>query len=503
MALYGADIGELRQLARSLDSASSQLRSITSTLGSVIQIQAWHGRDADMFRSDWGGTHEPLLQRTLSELSRASQVLIANALEQEQTSSVTDGAAGTGTGGSGSGAPGGVADPAAQQDADTLTELLAGMTPAERAAYLKSDEFTQWAAEHPEGAKLALDAAADSGVIPVNNKAYADFLSDYWNNKAMEEMGIDPSTWDTSKGTEYNWQTIKSVYDFYGKQFLDNPDLQWAGMANMIGPSFAGGFQDMAAMRDIAQAILNNPVSDLPLPYLDQLEIVAKMSDSELAFYEKSMLDMNKEIFLDQARQHMAYENGGLAEVQRLADSGAITQTTADAWAKIDSGDPAQVAAGNTMLLQREQNDIIADDYNSMRAHPLTGEAVTFLVTLAGEPSIPGALSYPEVFPYKFTIESPGTENIPFTNVDNPLQFSTEFTTNFPDGNIADADQRWALISKDTLPAYQELLRDNPDLAREIIASDFNDRTDAARPTSNIPEILQRLLTPHPPEFSQ
>lgn len=504
MALYGADVAELRQLARSLDSASSQLRSITSTLGSAIQTRAWHGRDADMFRSDWGGTHEPLLQRTLAELSRASQVLIANALDQEQTSSVTDGAAGSGAGTPfAPGAPGGPVDPATQQDADELTDLLAGMTPAERAAYLKSDEFARWAAEHPEGAKLALDAAADDGVIPVNNKAYADFLSDYWNNKAMDEMGIDPSTWDTSKGTQYNWETIKSVYDFYGKQFLANPDLQWAGMANMIGPSFAGGFQDMAAMRDIAQAVLDNPVSDLPIPYLDQIEIVANMSDKELAFYETSMLDMNKEIFLDQARQHMAYENGGLAEVQRLADSGAITQQTADAWEKIDSGDPAQVAAGNTALLQREQNDIIANDYNSMRDHPLTGEAVTYLVTLAGEPSIPGAKSFPEVFPYQFTIESPGPENIPFTGLDNPTQFSTEFTTNLPDGNIADADQRWALISKDTLPAYQDLLKNDPELAREIIASDFTDRTEAARPTSNIGPIIERLLTPHVPEVSQ
>jgi hypothetical protein len=486
MVVYGADIAELRRLARSLDAASSQLRSITSTLGSAIQTRAWHGRDADMFRSDWGGTHEPLLQRTLTELSRASHVLIANALDQEQTSSVTDGAAGPGS-----------------RTSDELTDLLADMTPAERAAYLKSDEFARWAAEHPDAAKLALDAAVDDGVIPMNNKAYADFLSDYWNNKATDEMGIDPSTWDTSKGTEANWETIKSVYDFYGKQFLDNPDLQWAGMANMIGPSFAGGFQDMAAMRDIAQAILDNPISDLPVPYLDQLEIVANMSDTELAFYETSMLDMNKEIFLDQARQHMAYENGGLEEVQRLADSGAITQTTADAWKKIDTGDPAQVAAGNTALLQREQNDIIANDYNAMRDHPLTGEAVTYLVTLAGEPSIPGAKSFPEVFPYQFTIESPGPENIPFTGMDNPTQFSTEITTNLPDGNIADADQRWALISKDTLPAYQDLLKNDPELAREIIASDFNDRTEAARPTSNIGPILERLLTPHIPEVSQ
>jgi hypothetical protein len=54
-----------------------------------------------------------------------------------------------------------------------------------------------------------------------------------------------------------------------------NPDLQWAGMANMIGPSFAGGFKDMAMMRDLAQQIADNPASDIPLPVLDHIEQLA------------------------------------------------------------------------------------------------------------------------------------------------------------------------------------------------------------------------------------
>jgi hypothetical protein len=205
------------------------------------------------------------------------------------------------------------------------------------------------------------------------------------------------------------------------------------------------------------------------------------------------MLDMNKEIFLDQARQHEAYMNGGIDEINRLRDSGAIDPETAKAWAQIDSGDPAQVKEGNTALLYREQNEIIADDYTDMRNHP-GGEAVTYMVTLAGEPSIPGAKSYPEVFPYKFSVESPGPENLPFTNWDNPTQFRTDFTTGFPDGNIADAEQRWALIKQDTLPAYQDLLANNPQQARDIIGSDFNDRVEQYRPTNNIPGIMDRFL---------
>ena len=482
---YGADVAQLRQLAKELARNADSLTTLGQQLSGSITNSPWRGNDGDRFRHEWNSSHLRALQSAASGITAASRSILKNADEQDAAS--TGGASGPGAGGQGSGGPGSGAN------GQELTDLLNGMTPAERAEYLRSDEFKKWALEHPEEAKAAMDAAADSGLIRKKSPEYSQFLSDYWNQQAMRKMGIDPSAWDTSKGTEYNWETIKKVYDFYGQAFLSNPDLQWAGMANMIGPSFAGGFKDMAMLRDLAQQIADNPASDIPIPVLDQIEQLAGMTDEEIKFYETSMLDMNKEIFLDQARQHQAYMNGGIDEINRLKDSGAIDPATAEAWAQIDSGDPAQVKEGNTALLYREQNEIIADDYTGMRNHP-GGEAVTYMVTLAGEPSIPGAKSYPEVFPYKFSVESPGPENIPFTSWDNPAQFRTDFTTGFPDGNIADAGQRWALIKQDTLPAYQDLLANNPQQARDIIASDFNDRVEQYRPTNNIPGIMDRFL---------
>ncbi|WAJ32693.1 WXG100 family type VII secretion target [Arthrobacter sp. FX8] len=476
---YGGDVEQLRQLAKDLAAGANRLNVLGQQLSSSIGSGLWKGRDGDRFRSEWTSSHARLLRSATAGLESAARTLLANADEQEKAS--TGGPGGPGSGGSGSGT------------AQDLTDRLNAMTPAERRAYLLSDGFRQWAQANPEAAKTAMDAAADSGLISKNSKGYQDFLNSYWNRQAMLDMGIDPADWDTSKGTEYNWETITKVYDFYGQAYLANPDLQWAGMANMIGPSFAGGFRDMAMLRDLAQQITDNPASDIPLPVLDQLEQLAGMTDAEIRFYETSMLDMNKEIFLDQARQHQAYLNGGIDEINRLRDSGAIDQATANAWAQIDSGDPDQVREGNTALLYREQNEIIADDYDNMRGHP-GGEAVTYMVTLAGEPSIPGAKSYPEVFPYSFSVESPGPENIPFTSWDNPAQFRTDFTTGFPDGNIANADQRWNLIRQDTLPAYQHLLATDPDRAAQIIGSDFDGRVDQYRPTNNIPGIMDRFL---------
>lgn len=480
---YGADVSQLRQLAKTMAGSAHKLSVLGQQLSGTLSGTGWHGTDGERFRSDWSSAHLPALKKAAGQMEAASKALLKNADEQDKAST---GSSGSGNQGGGPGGPGG--------QADELTNKLEGMTPAERKAYLASDEFKQWALENPEAAKAAMDAAADSGLIDKRSPEYADFLSDYWNQQAMREMGIDPATWDTSKGTEYNWETIKKVYDYYGRAYLENPDLQWAGMANMIGPSFAGGFKDMALMRDLAQQITNNPVSDIPLPVLDQLEQLAGMTDQEIKFYETSMLDMNKEIFLDQARQHEAYMNGGIEEINRLRDSGAIDSGTAQAWAQIDSGDPAEIQKGNTTLLYREQNEIIADDYVNMKNHP-GGEAVTYMVTLAGEPSIPGARSFPEVFPYTYSVESPGPEKVPVTGWDNPLQFRTDFTTGFPDGNIADADSRWALISQDTLPAYQDLLATDPERARDIIASDFNGRVEEHRPLNNIPDITGRFLS--------
>ncbi|XAS67274.1 WXG100 family type VII secretion target [Micrococcaceae bacterium Sec5.7] len=489
---YGADIAQLRRLAKDLAGGANRLTALGQQLGSAISSSPWKGHDGDHFRSDWTSSHLVALKCAAAGMETASKALLKNADEQDKAS---------GSSGSGGQASGGQSAPG-NGTAQDLTDKLNGMTADERRAYLNSDEFKKRALEDPEAAKAAMDAAADSGLIEKKSPEYADFLSDYWDQQAMREMGINLPAWDTSKGTEYNWETIKKVYDFYGRAYLSNPDLQWAGMANMIGPSFAGGFKDMAMMRELAQQIADNPASDVPIPVLDQLEQLASMTDEEIKFYETSMLDMNKEIFLDQARQHEAYMNGGMGEINRLRDSGAIDAGTARAWAQIDSGDPAQIKEGNTSLLYREQNEIIADDYDNMRSHP-GGEAVTYMVTLAGEPSIPGARSYPEVFPYTFSVESPGPESVPFTSWDNPTQFRTDFTTGFPDGNIANGDQRWALISQDTLPAYQNLQATDPERAKEIIGSDFNDRVEQYRPTNNIPDIMGRFASGFDAEVHQ
>jgi len=379
----------------------------------------------------------------------------------------------------------------AADDARMLTRKLERMSAEERAAYLGSPEFRDWAAEHPEGAKRAMDAAADSGLIEMASDEYGDFLRDYWGGRAMSRAGIDPETWDPELGSAKNWDTVIKVYEYYGQLYLDDPDLQWAGMANLAGPSFAGAFKDLSVSGRISRALLDRRGSDIDPRVRSLLEPIAGLSAHELKFYEVSLLKMQKEIFLDLAWQHEAYRSGGREEIERLAATEALDAEAGDAWKQIGSGNPGAVLLGNRALLKREQLEIIDDDYDRMRTHLPSGPAVTRLITSIGQPSIPGAKSFPEVFPQKVVVETLGPQEIPLIGIDNPFQVQLTGRTGLPNGDISIAEHRWALINQDTLPAYRRLGQRN---TKRLVASDLEQRIEAARPTRHLEDIAARLL---------
>jgi hypothetical protein len=222
--------------------------------------------------------------------------------------------------------------------------------------------------------------------------------------------------------------------------------------------------------------------------------------EDELAFYEVTLLQMQKEIFLDMAVAHEAYLDGGIETIERLyADdpyghgSDAIT-----AWRRIDegaaSGDTDMVAGGNRDLLLREQLHVINDDYRMMRERPVTGEAFTYVFTAVGAPSIPGASGYADVFPINAEVRASTDGGLGGWLRDALLPVEVEAAvgtaTPLPDGNVADFDDRWALIEEDTLPAYVELLEQHPDEAASILSTPVADRVDEWRIVHRIDDIV-------------
>ena len=350
----------------------------------------------------------------------------------------------------------------------------------------------------PAELKVRLDLMRKMGVDP---KQYKNLLQLYWVATAAQKAGIDLSKWDPSRGAGALKDIILKVYTYYGNLYLQNPYMQWAGMANMIGPSFAAGFFDLDLFRRIAKGLEHQP----GVPF--DMRALAGASDQELKFFETTFLTMQKDIFFDQAMMHEAYLGGGMASIRELQEAGLIDPRGEQAWANIDegrrTGNVDLLKAGNTALLYREQHDIIEHNYQKMYDRPLTGPAFTYLMTAVGEPSIPGAKSFAEYKPLTVTVETPGPERIPFTPWDNPLQGEVKVKTPLPDGNIAHFDDRWDYISKDTLPAYQKLLAEDPGRAKDIIGSDVGGRIDEYRLQNRADDLAKKFITDWDVDFDQ
>ncbi|MDT5281866.1 MAG: hypothetical protein QOJ20_3061 [Mycobacterium sp.] len=440
-----------------------QVRSVLQHGGLLADPNHWNGGLAGKWRNDWGTDANHLRQAAakLDELEYRAQQVVDDIFKAD--GSVLRAANGLGL-------------PLSNLDG----EQSGGINPS-----LPTDLPTL---------QKALDAARAAGTDP---QQYAALLQQYWLVKAATEAGIDLKTWDPSTGVGGNLQNITNVYKLYGKLFLDHPELQWAGMANMIGPSFAGGFMDLDSMKKLTEG-LAHVINSLPPglrnalpPELSNLVAVgAQLTADELSWFENKFLAMQKHIFIDMASQHEAYLNGGTAAIDEMRRAGLIDNRAQNAWNDIASGDPYRIQHGNTDLLYREQNQVIAKQYDQMYQHDgPVGPVMTYLMSVVGAASIPGTKTPGEYHP----LNVGGDVTIPGLLVDETV--GAHLKTPLPDFDIADRDARWDYITHDTLPAYQKLLHEHPEQASQIVASPVEDRISQQRLAHRWPKLADELLT--------
>ncbi|QOD03247.1 hypothetical protein [Pseudarthrobacter sp. BIM B-2242] len=95
MTFYGADVNQLRELARAVDKAATLLSSRAGSLQGQIQSAPWKGMDGAQFRQDWTGSHRPALERVAQSLRHNSKLLLQHANEQEKASDASGGGGGS------------------------------------------------------------------------------------------------------------------------------------------------------------------------------------------------------------------------------------------------------------------------------------------------------------------------------------------------------------------------------------------------------------------------
>ncbi|MET1089368.1 MAG: hypothetical protein ABWY04_19975 [Arthrobacter sp.] len=86
MAIWGADVDQLRQLGNKLKSGASEIEAQRSTLTKALDSVNWLGPDADKFKGEWQSTHATLLTKVAEALREAGTKATQNAEQQTQAS---------------------------------------------------------------------------------------------------------------------------------------------------------------------------------------------------------------------------------------------------------------------------------------------------------------------------------------------------------------------------------------------------------------------------------
>ncbi|HJV97950.1 MAG TPA: hypothetical protein VJ617_02470 [Arthrobacter sp.] len=214
MTIYGADVSQLRDLAKAVDKAASLLSSRATSLQGQIQAAPWKGADGDHFRQDWTSSHRPGLERVVSSLRENSKILLKHADEQEQAS-------GGGSGGSAWEKLQSLANPArnwlldqAQKAAEASAhrkELEQGLDtaldarPEEQAKWWDSlsDEDRQYLIEGTGGkGPLAYDLMKMDGGIP---ESAQELAKDHLREVARENTAVYRETGKASLDARIGW----------------------------------------------------------------------------------------------------------------------------------------------------------------------------------------------------------------------------------------------------------------------------------------------------------
>jgi hypothetical protein len=109
------------------------------------------------------------------------------------------------------------------------------------------------------------------------------------------------------------------------------------------------------------------------------------------------------------------------------------------------------------------------------------GRTFTYLLTLAGPPSVPHARSFPQRYPLRIAARLPS------------IAVSTR--TPLAGGNIALFADRWKLIDADALPTYQAFIRDHPGQARALVATPVPRRVTGYRLLARAGQLAADALT--------
>lgn len=323
-------------------------------------------------------------------------------------------------------------------------------------------------------------------------------LHDHWLRRVTDSAGIDLDAWAPRDGVGANTGNLEHSYDRYLAFQRDHRELQWAGMGGLSGADFGGGLLDMDIMstvyningvqplaRTIVAGVRDAAGEDAANQLPSGLRAVANMPEltpADLDYIIGEILVMQKAIFCDLMPMHQAYTEGGLPALQKMADAGVFPPAVMDAWRDIASGEPGRIAAGNEVLLRREQLTVIGDRWDGVRAYRGgLGEAVTYATTMVGSPSVGGVEPMRSWRPIRYSR----------TLADGR---SAQVTVPLPDWDWSRFDERWDYITDQLLPGYTDQVNNHWDELEVQLNIPMAVQMQQHRPLVNLGGIMQNAV---------
>ncbi|MEV0333779.1 hypothetical protein [Nocardia sp. NPDC050717] len=336
----------------------------------------------------------------------------------------------------------------------------------------------------------ALEEARADGIAPTR---YGTLLHQYWLVVATDNAGIDLAGWEPFRGVAANSATFPQVYVNYFRIAAARPDFYWAGLAGLAGGSFASGFFDLgdiggllsvggihelgSAVADLLRVTPPELVAALPADIGALATLGPRLSAADLAWYQTRLMIMQKHIFLDLVPMHEAYLADGMAGIDEMRAAGVIGDDIRTAWVGIDSGTDEGLADALVRMADREQNEIIADQWDVTAAGRAgMGRVMTYVTTVGGKAAVPGTRAPGQYDPV--TVRAGGL------GLRAPL----------PDFNWADRDTRWAYIVDDLLPRHLDLCLDRA-RALSVFREPFQAKLARGRMVARLPELITDLTT--------
>ncbi|MDH6284200.1 hypothetical protein [Prescottella agglutinans] len=341
-----------------------------------------------------------------------------------------------------------------------------------------------------------LEEARASGAAP---REYQALLFQYWLVEATDVAGIDLAEWDPRAGVAVNRENLVKSYRLYEDLQLSRRELQWAGMGGMVGADFGGGLidfdlmttaYDLPQLQESARAVVAAAtdvagpgiVDSLPDGLRALADAGSEITSEDLHFILGMIMVMQKNIFSDLMPMHRGYVTGGLPALEEMRRAGLFGDDIMAAWRDIASGDPDRIARGNGALLQREQGVIIREQWDTVRNYKNTvGQAITYLSTVAGSPSVAGVLPPRSFRPIDVSTRLPDGR-------------TATLTTPLPAWNWSVYAERWDYITTQLLPKYKNMVENDwPQLESELRVP-YDTQLETHRPLLNVFQIMQSAL---------